>query len=80
MSELEVERRVYAEHIEEWRQIHLGEYVLIKGEEVIGFFPDLTKAFDRGTALYGLKPFFVQEVSPAAHVNISFYGARLLAR
>ena len=79
MPDLETERRVYNDHVEEWRQSHLGEYVLVKGDRVIGFFPTLTEAFDRGTTQFGLDPFLVQEIAPEAHVNVSFYGARLLA-
>ena len=78
MAELEQERKVFLKHLEEWRQTHLGEFVLIKGTKVIGFFSSLGEAFDKGSACYGLEPFFIQRIVPEDTVNVSFLGKRLL--
>jgi hypothetical protein len=79
MSEFKTERRIFQENLEEWRRAQLGRFVLIKGEDVIGFFPTLREAFDRGTALFGLEPFLVQQIAPSEKVNVSFFGARILS-
>lgn len=79
MAELEIERGVYLKNLDEWRRSHEGEFVLIKGSDVIGFFESLEEAFNKGTSLYQLEPFFVQRISPKDRVNVSFYGARVLS-
>jgi hypothetical protein len=73
------EGRVFDEHIAEWRESHLGEYVLIKGSSVLGFFPSLDKAFATGTDQFGLEPFFVKQIVPSDTVNVSLFGQRILA-
>ena len=78
-DELAKERAVFEERIGEWRQSHLGRFVLIHGPDVIGFFDSLDAAFDEGTRRFGLKPFFVQLIVPSDGVNVSFFGQRILA-
>lgn len=73
------EGRVFEEHLDEWRQSHLGEFVLIRGEDVLGFFPALDEAFRVGTERFGLEPFFVKQIIPADSINVSFFGQRILA-
>ena len=74
---LEQETQVFENHLKEWRESHLGEYVLIKGTSVIGFYPSLLQAFDEGTKQYGLGEFFIKQVLPEDTVNISLLGRRL---
>ena len=74
---LERERHVYESHIEEWRRAHLGKFVLIKDDEVLGFFDSLEGAFNEGTARFRLDPFFVKQIMPGETVNVSFFGKRL---
>lgn len=74
---LERERQVYAAHLEEWRQSHLGKFVLIKNEDVLGFFDSLEAAFNEGTARFRLEPFFVKQIADGEVVNVSFFGKRL---
>ena len=68
---------VFAEHVNEWRTAHLGQVVLIKGDDVIGFYPSLEQAFREGTSRFGLEPFLVRQIVPTDVVNISFYGRRM---
>jgi hypothetical protein len=72
------EAQLFEEHLEEWRQIHLGEFVLIKDGNVLGFFPSLDQAFAAGTRQFGLAPFFVKQIVPRDVVNVSLYGKRIL--
>ena len=74
---LERERQIYEAHIEEWRRTQLGKYVLIKGEEVLGFFDSLESAFNEGTARFRLDLFFVKQILPEEVVNVSFFGKQL---
>src|SRR5262245_33907154 len=76
MDELAEERAVFEANLETWRREQLGRFVLIKGPEVIGFFPSLGAAFAEGSKRYGLKDFFIQQILPAATTNISFFGQR----
>lgn len=73
------EGEVFERHLDEWRQEHLGEFVLIKGDNVLGFFGSPGQAFTAGTELFGLDPFFVRQVVPRDVVNVSLYGRRILA-
>ena len=79
IMELDKETSVYKAHIDEWRKSHLSEYVLIKGEVVIGFFPSLNEAFSLGTQRFGLDEFFVKQITPTDSVNVSLFGRRLQA-
>ena len=74
---LDHEATVFNQHVAEWRESHLGEVVLIKGDEVVGFYPSLDDAFKAGTARFGLEPFLVKRIVPTDSVNVSFYGKRL---
>ena len=74
---LERERHVYEMHLDEWRQAHLGEFVLIKDEAVVGFFGSLEAAFAAGIEKFQLEPFFVKQILPAEIVNVSFFGRQL---
>ena len=74
---LERERQVYESHLEEWRHSQLGKFVLIKDEDVLGFFDSVEAAFNEGTARFRLEPFFVKQIMPGEVVNVSFFGKRL---
>lgn len=79
IMELERETQIYTAHLDEWRQSHLGKFVLIKGEEVVGFFSSLNDAFSRGTDRFGLDEFFIKQITPLDTVNISLFGRSLQA-
>ena len=74
---LDRERHVYESHLEEWRGTHLGKFVLIKDDDVLGFFDSLEAAFNEGTARFRLEPFFVKQIMPGEVVNVSFFGKQL---
>jgi predicted acetyltransferase len=71
---LEIERKIFDDHVEEWRSSHGGKFVLIHGKEVVGFYDSLQKAFSQGTKLYGMADFFIEQILPAETVNVSFIG------
>ena len=71
---LEKERKVFDSHIEDWRKTNLGQFVLIKDEKLLGFFKSANAAFEKGTDLFGLEEFFIEQILPAGTVNVTFFG------
>lgn len=71
------EGSVFAQNVEQWRKSHLGEFVVVKGDEIVGFYPSLEKAFTVGTGRFGLEPFLVRQIVPKDVVNVSLYGRRI---
>jgi hypothetical protein len=60
---LEQEYKYFLSHLEEFSKAHLNEFVLIKGEQVVGFFGSYEKALREGLARFGATtPFFIKEV------------------
>jgi hypothetical protein len=57
-QELETFRRELPRMLAE----HPGEYVLIRGDQVAGFWPDEDSAYDAGCDAFGLEPFLVKKV------------------
>jgi hypothetical protein len=75
MSEpLTTERRTFEVRLQEWRQEHVGEFVLIKGDEVVGFYGSLADAFAEGMRRYGLEDFFIDQIRPQDVTNVTFIG------
>lgn len=79
MDDLARERALFDVHVEEWRRTHSGSFVLIRADEVLGFFDSLSAAFDEGTNRFGLELFFVEQIAPPNGVNVSLFGQRILA-
>jgi hypothetical protein len=79
MNELAIEFKEFQKNILEWRKDHLGEFVLIKGKDVVGFYASLQDAFAKGSSLYGLEPFFIKQIVPGDSVNVSLMGRRIKA-
>lgn len=75
--ELERETAIFQANLEKWQQSHVGEFVLIKGDEVVGFFPRLDEAFAEGTRRFGLENFFIKQIMPKDSVNVSLLGKYL---
>jgi len=71
---LQTEKQVFESHLNEWRVSHLGSFVLIKGQEVIGFFPSLDGAFSEGLKKFGIEDFLIEQILPPQSVNVTFYG------
>jgi len=60
--EFEREMEVYFRDKHQWLPQHEGEFVLIKADNVAGFYPSRRAALDRGYGLYGATTFLVKEV------------------
>jgi hypothetical protein len=51
---LQEELRIFERHKPEWLRLHLGEFVVIVGESVVGFYIDYEAAFKAGLSAAGL--------------------------
>ena len=71
---LTIERETFEKNLAAWRDDKLGQYVLIKGDQVIGFFTSMAEAFDEGAQRYGLEDFFVDQIRPDEVTNVAFVG------
>lgn len=59
---LDKEMETYQELVSGWDD-KIGEFVLIRGEEVVGFYPRYTDAVTAGYEKFGLESFLVKQVS-----------------
>lgn len=59
---LDTERKYYAEHCGEWVPLHANQFVVIKGEDVLGFFPTIEEALSAGATQYGMDSFLARQV------------------
>ena len=56
------EARTFDENIEAWSAEHGGEFVLLRGSSLIGFFKTYKQALEAGYGKFGLTPFFVRQI------------------
>lgn len=59
---LDKEREYYAARVAEWERSHPGKFVVVKDEEVLGFFDSQDEALSAGGARYGPSSFLVRRV------------------
>ena len=59
---LDAEIATFREGVRSWLGDHEGEFVLIKGREVVGFFPSRALAADEGYRRFRDQSFLAQEV------------------
>jgi hypothetical protein len=64
---LDVEQRVFDEHLADWLRSHAGRVVLVKDSDVIGFFDDEPAALEEGARRFGLVSFLVRRVDPTPY-------------
>jgi hypothetical protein len=58
----------YKAHKLEMVAEHEGEFVLIKGNEIIGFFPDDASAVREGRRRFGVVPMLVKQITAIERV------------
>lgn len=68
------EYKTYLAHQDEFMQGHLDEFVLIKGEKVIGFYKSYEDALRNGLSKFGNVPFFVKVVAKEEEVYFFHQG------
>ena len=65
---LDQELTVYQRNLADW-SAHAGQYVLIRGEEVCGFYSSYEDALKAGYEKFGLEPFFIKQISVVEQVH-----------
>jgi hypothetical protein len=63
------ERAVYEACLSGWLREHEGDHVLIKGDEVVGFFATRDEALAAGYARFGVVPLFVKQVAASEPIH-----------
>jgi hypothetical protein len=56
---LETELRIFEERKSEWLRSHLGDFVVIAGTTVAGFYSDYEKAYNAGLQRFGIQGEFL---------------------
>ncbi|PYX76553.1 MAG: hypothetical protein DMG72_04585 [Acidobacteria bacterium] len=59
---LEAELRFYGIHKHEWLRSHTGEFAVIGGTTIGGFYPDYESAFRAGLQKFGRRSFLIKQV------------------
>jgi hypothetical protein len=68
-ASLSREAAVFEAHVSRWVVNHEGEHVLIKGEEVVGFYDSRDAALTEGYSRFGVGPLFVKQILPSEPVH-----------
>ena len=72
-TRLAVETKLYETHKSEWLQSHRDEFVVVRGTDLLGFFPDFRDAYYAGVERYGINTdFLVKRVVPQEPVFVVF--------
>lgn len=62
---LEAERLLYDGRAADWAREHPGKFVVIKKDEIVGFFDTLDEALAAGGSKFGLQSFLARRVGEA---------------
>ncbi|MBI3193329.1 MAG: hypothetical protein HYZ34_02550 [Ignavibacteriae bacterium] len=65
---LEKERKYFEIHRTEWLSQHVGKFVLVKNEELIGIFDTQQDALVDGARRFGNDSFLVRQVEESEHL------------
>ena len=69
MVSLSREQAVYEANLPRWLQEHEGAHVLIKGDEVVGFYETRDEALAAGYARFGVVPLFVKQITASEPIH-----------
>ena len=74
---LQQEYDFFLAHLDEFMKTHLHKFVVIKGEQVIGFFDSYESSLRAGVTRFGSQPpFFIKEVQEEKEIHY-FHGINL---
>ena len=72
-TRLDVETALYEAHKSEWLKQHHNQFVVVKGDNVLGFFSEFHHAYQAGVEKYGIdNDFLVKRVVPQEPVFVVF--------
>lgn len=75
LQSLRVETAFFERMRTEWLRDHGGEWALVRGRELIGFYASLEEAYIHGRDRFGTDPFLVKKVAPSDPVEIVHRGS-----
>ena len=64
---LQEELEFFAANRAKWLEGHRGEFAVVRGETLLGFFPTFAAAYDAGVTEFGLEPFLIRDVAETDH-------------
>jgi hypothetical protein len=59
---LDAEKAIYTARVHEWSRDHEGQFVVVRGTDVLGFFGTMDAALGSAAAKYGATSFLVRRV------------------
>ena len=68
LAVLTEETAAYQAHLPRLLGEHRGQFVLIKGPQIVGIFPDRSSALEEGYRRFGIVSFLVREITDAEPV------------
>ncbi len=68
---LDKERKFYDEKHDELVSQHLGQFVLIKEEKLVGVYNKIEEALAEGARRFGMQPFLVRQISKVSETEIN---------
>jgi hypothetical protein len=68
LAALAIEMAAYHAHLPRLLREHGGEFVLIKGDDIVGVFADRSSALEEGYRRFGIVSFLVREITAAEPV------------
>ncbi|HEX3091951.1 MAG TPA: hypothetical protein VHW72_04965 [Candidatus Angelobacter sp.] len=72
-TRLALETELYEVHKSEWLKNHREQFVVVKGNDILGFFADFRQAYCAGAEKYGTDTdFLVKRVVPQEPVFAGF--------
>ena len=77
-SELREEIEYFQKHLDEWMETHRGKWVVVKNQEVLGFYDTFKTADKQGMEAYGAEPFLVRQVKRDHSFSAPAYAHGLL--
>ena len=63
------EQAVYEANLSRWLQEHGAAHVLIRGDEVVGFYETRDEALAAGYARFGVVPLFVKQIAACEPIH-----------
>lgn len=76
---LETEVQFYESRRADLLKQYLNLYVLIKGAELIGVYPDAQAAHQEGVNKFGMQPFLVKQILEEEPVNVAPMASLLVS-
>jgi hypothetical protein len=72
-TRLTQETKLYEAHKSEWLKKHRDEFVVVKGNDLLGFFTSFHNAYSAGVEKYGIdSDFLVKRIVPQEPVFLVF--------